>query len=255
MRPTTFGPPAACPNGDDPQSLADQTRVDRNEADPTRVDRNEADQSEADPRAWRTAADPIPACLPASSTGGARRTCARWERCSAADPTGACHRASTSAASHPASTSGAYPPACQIAASPRASQIAASPRAWSNGASPPTCRYGACHVPAAFAPVPRSRLILPDPCSRLHAETTKGHPRVALCRKNVRRRPTLPPSHPSSTIGAERLSFRVRNGTGRFPLAMAAETLLRFQQKPSTRIMCALGSRPNLGNRTVDASY
>src|SRR5262245_47495721 len=41
----------------------------------------------------------------------------------------------------------------------------------------------------------------------------------------VRRCPTLPQGPPCSTIGAERLSFRVRNGTGRFPLAMAAVTL------------------------------
>src|SRR4051794_36036253 len=40
----------------------------------------------------------------------------------------------------------------------------------------------------------------------------------------VRRRPTLPPRLRGSTIGAERLSFRVRNVTGRFPLAMAAVT-------------------------------
>src|SRR4051794_14533799 len=38
----------------------------------------------------------------------------------------------------------------------------------------------------------------------------------------VRRRPTLPPRPRGSTIGAERLSFRVRNVAGRFPLAMAA---------------------------------
>ena len=42
----------------------------------------------------------------------------------------------------------------------------------------------------------------------------------------VRRRPTLPPRPRGSTIGAERLSFRVRNGTGRFPHAMTAVTLL-----------------------------
>ena len=41
----------------------------------------------------------------------------------------------------------------------------------------------------------------------------------------VRRRPTLPPRPRGSTIGAGRLSFRVRNGTGRFPLAVAAVTL------------------------------
>src|SRR6185437_7836359 len=40
-----------------------------------------------------------------------------------------------------------------------------------------------------------------------------------------RRRPTLPQPGGCSTIGAGRLSFRVRNGTGRFPLAMTAVTL------------------------------
>src|SRR3954467_14204586 len=43
----------------------------------------------------------------------------------------------------------------------------------------------------------------------------------------VRRCPTLPHGLPCSTIGAEGLSFRVRNGTGRFPLAMTAVTLWR----------------------------
>lgn len=41
----------------------------------------------------------------------------------------------------------------------------------------------------------------------------------------VRRCPTLPFRVENSTIGAERLSFRVRDGTGRFPLAVAAVTL------------------------------
>lgn len=41
----------------------------------------------------------------------------------------------------------------------------------------------------------------------------------------VRRCPTLPQGPPCSTIGAESLSFRVRNVTGRFPLAIAAVTL------------------------------
>ena len=48
-------------------------------------------------------------------------------------------------------------------------------------------------------------------------------------REDVRRRPTLPHSTPCSTIGADRLSFRVRNGAGRFPIAMIAVTLLRCQ--------------------------
>ena len=45
----------------------------------------------------------------------------------------------------------------------------------------------------------------------------------------VRRRPTLPHRSQCSTIGAEGLSFRVRNGSGRFPFAMAAETLWSYQ--------------------------
>ncbi len=59
----------------------------------------------------------------------------------------------------------------------------------------------------------------------------------------VRRRPTLPQGPPCSTIGAEQLSFRVRNGAGRFPLAMITVTLWSFDRS----------SRPLLGNRTVDA--
>jgi hypothetical protein len=43
----------------------------------------------------------------------------------------------------------------------------------------------------------------------------------------VRRRPTLPRGPPRSTIGAEGLNFRVRNGTGCFPFAITAVTLLR----------------------------
>src|SRR5262249_45080361 len=46
---------------------------------------------------------------------------------------------------------------------------------------------------------------------------------------DVRRRPTLPRGPPPSTIGAEGLNFRVRNGTGCFPFAMTAETLWRFR--------------------------
>ena len=41
----------------------------------------------------------------------------------------------------------------------------------------------------------------------------------------VRRCPALPPGLPGSTLGAGGLSFRVRNGSGRFPAAMAAATL------------------------------
>ena len=39
----------------------------------------------------------------------------------------------------------------------------------------------------------------------------------------IRRRPTLPGSFPPSTIGAEGLNFRVRNGNGCDPFAVATE--------------------------------
>ena len=48
----------------------------------------------------------------------------------------------------------------------------------------------------------------------------------AHCVISVRRCPTLPHPPGCSTIGAVGLSFRVRNGTGRFPHAMTAVTLL-----------------------------
>ena len=48
----------------------------------------------------------------------------------------------------------------------------------------------------------------------------------AHCVMYVRRCPTLPHPPGCSTIGAVGLSFRVRNGTGRFPHAMTAVTLL-----------------------------
>ncbi len=50
------------------------------------------------------------------------------------------------------------------------------------------------------------------------------HP-TPLPKKEVRRLPTLPHPPECSTIGAIRLSYRVRNGTGRFPNAMTAVTL------------------------------
>src|SRR5690606_5277657 len=59
-----------------------------------------------------------------------------------------------------------------------------------------------------------------------------------FCLKGVRRCPTLPQGPPCSTIGAVRLSFRVRNVTGRFPHAMAAETLLMFQSNLSNTQVC-----------------
>jgi hypothetical protein len=48
-------------------------------------------------------------------------------------------------------------------------------------------------------------------------------PGEALSRCEIRRRPTLPGGLPPSTIGADRLNFRVRDGNGCDPVAMATE--------------------------------
>ena len=63
-----------------------------------------------------------------------------------------------------------------------------------------------------------------------HAITHESpQPRVGGSRGMVvRLRPTLPHRLQCSTIGAERLSFRVRNGTGRFPFAITAVTLWKY---------------------------
>jgi hypothetical protein len=60
-----------------------------------------------------------------------------------------------------------------------------------------------------------------------------GRPKAARSRM-FRQRPTLPPSHPGSTIGAGGLNFRVRDGTGCFPSAMATETVVP-DRSPSKR--------------------
>src|SRR6478735_6627556 len=71
----------------------------------------------------------------------------------------------------------------------------------------------------------------------------QGHPQMrGPAGKNVRRRPTLPQPLGCSTIGAERLNFRVRDGTGCFPFAMAAVTLAETHA-PNTR--CLLGVFPS----------
>ena len=79
----------------------------------------------------------------------------------------------------------------------------------------------------------------------------------------VRRCPTLPHRLQCSTIGAERLSFRVRYVSGRFPLAMAAVTLWSYEPHTLT-LSCGGGAHTPccwgvwgcgsyLGNHTVDA--
>ncbi len=76
-------------------------------------------------------------------------------------------------------------------------------------------------------------------CAIDHVHKTKKAPSELTDEafiNEIRRRSTLPQGPPCSTIDDERLSFRVRNGTGRFPLSMAAETLSSFSVCFSTYI-------------------
>src|SRR6516162_2401792 len=61
-----------------------------------------------------------------------------------------------------------------------------------------------------------------------------------------RRCPTLPRGLPRSTIGAEGLNFRVRDGSGCFPFAVAAGNGVGLWRAPG-------GGGPCPENRTVDA--
>src|SRR5215468_6397783 len=61
-----------------------------------------------------------------------------------------------------------------------------------------------------------------------------------------RRCPTLPRGLPRSTIGAGGLNFRVRDGTGCFPFAVAAGNGMGLCRGPGWGGACP-------GNRTVDA--
>ena len=54
----------------------------------------------------------------------------------------------------------------------------------------------------------------------------------------VRRCPTLPHPPECSTIGAVGLSFRVRYGTGRFPHAVTAVTLVPTPARKKFRVWC-----------------
>ena len=72
--------------------------------------------------------------------------------------------------------------------------------------------------------------------------TPRGRPSL---QDVFRRCPTLPRGLPRSTIGAEELNFRVRNGTGCFPLAIAAGNSMELY---------SLSNRPQLGSYTVDAN-
>ena len=56
-----------------------------------------------------------------------------------------------------------------------------------------------------------------------------------LCQMYVRRRPTLPQPLGCSTIGAERLNFRVRYGTGCFPFRYGRRNSFNLYKPPSIK--------------------
>ena len=69
----------------------------------------------------------------------------------------------------------------------------------------------------------------------------------------LRRCATLPCPLGHSTIAVPGLSFRVRNGTGRLPWAMAAANLVLYI--PRDRVStCSLGGSWRVGDRIVDAT-
>ena len=64
----------------------------------------------------------------------------------------------------------------------------------------------------------------------------------------IRRRPTLPGRLHPSTIGAERLNFRVRKGNGCGPLASTTETveLVLKELNSEHELKCVLISVPDV---------
>src|SRR5690606_31995235 len=79
--------------------------------------------------------------------------------------------------------------------------------------------------------------------STLNAEIPRAERHGGSLSQIVRRRPTLPQGPPCSTIGAVRLSFRVRNVTGRFPYAMTTETLMVSSEQAHSSVVCSTQSR------------
>src|SRR5207253_10269436 len=98
--------------------------------------------------------------------------------------------------------------------------------------------------PSAY-PVSQPRL----PASSRHTTHTSEEGRSTTAGatrfKHVRRRPTLPRGPPRSTIGAEGLNFRVRNGTGCCPFAITAETLLRCHRPKG--LLATVSREPHSG--------
>jgi hypothetical protein len=68
--------------------------------------------------------------------------------------------------------------------------------------------------------------------TRTGRKTTNGTPKGPV-QEEIRRRPTLPGDLSPSTIGAGGLNFRVRNGNGCDPTAMATEIYCQGRSRPA----------------------
>ena len=77
---------------------------------------------------------------------------------------------------------------------------------------------------------PPARMTKRAGCLTLPATRTRSLPNQFVCR----RCPTLPHPTECSTIGAEGLSFRVRNGTGRFPNAKTTDNNILLSKQQHT---------------------
>ena len=100
-------------------------------------------------------------------------------------------------------------------------------------------------LPARFAGGRPGHLVVPAPsCDPIgvgrmieRTDTREERPRRCSCLarrgrfEKSRRRPTLPGGSPPSTIGAGGLHFRVRNGNGCFPAAIATGNLWNCQRR------------------------
>jgi hypothetical protein len=71
---------------------------------------------------------------------------------------------------------------------------------------------------------------------------------VAALRSVFRRCPALPRGLPRSTIGAEGLNFRVRDGTGCFPFAMAAGNAMEISRPGKVP---AVSPEPHSGRKRI----
>ena len=184
------------------------------------------------PASRRLAAASPPASHLVGSAASRRSTAPAFRRRPAAEPR--CCPASLGAGSSRRATlpAGSLPPArrpgrpssarAACASSPLAR---AGPSDQARGVAPPARLGGRCAVGAASGGAGRR----PDHeagCIRHRTglrPTTKDPRERGPRQYEIRRRPTLPGSLPPSTIGAGGLNFRVRNGNGCDPAAMATE--------------------------------